>query len=401
MVKKVVTAHTGARDDYQLSLAFNEVYLLEKLVTDLYFKKPRAFFGLVNTIRSKSELSLARVNSNWVLGLDLIRKKIFKGSNHSRLVDSILSNKALNIAINSNSNLFLYSYYAYEAFFNASRFGFDGSKILFQLHPHPSSIRNILGNEVERYPFCLQSINSELEFHLSEMDLYKLKNESVIADYVFVASSFTKNTLMENGINSNKIFVVPYGVNHSMFPYVKKHNTKGKFTILFMGQMVQRKGLADLLYSVELLKSSNLKVIICGRGNIDIGILNHFSHLDLDIRHNVSNFELLEIVKEVNLFVMPSLVEGFGHVILEAMSMGLVPITTSNTCGPDVITDELNGFIVKPKDPHELATLIDSKISRINDLNEMGHLASIRANEFSWEKFRNSIIFNYLSLYED
>lgn len=401
MIKKVVTAHTGARDNYQLSSAFSEVGLLQTLITDLYFKDSNLFFGLFNTIRTNSQIDLREVNSNLILGLDILKKRVLKGSNHSRTVDSFLSNKALTTAIKFDSNLFLYSYYAYEAFFKSNILGFNGMKILFQLHPHPTSIRNILGDELERYPFCSQSINSELEFQLSDNDIFKLVSESKMADYIFVASSFTKSTLVENSVDPSKIFVTPYGVDHSKFPYVKKGKKNKTFNILFLGQMVQRKGLADLLCAVEILKSINIKVFICGRGYVDKGLLSNYSHLNLDIRYNISHLELLNLVKDIDLFVLPSLVEGFGHVILEAMSMGMVPVTSLNTCGPDIIQNGIDGFVISPKDPYGLANLIEKNIENRFDLEEIGHLASKKAQEFSWEKFRKLVILNYLSLYEN
>jgi glycosyltransferase involved in cell wall biosynthesis len=258
-----------------------------------------------------------------------------------------------------------------------------------------------LGSELERYPFCSQSINSELEFQLNENEIFKLIEESRMADFVFVASSFTKKTLVENSVDPKKVFVVPYGVDSLKFSYIKKDKKSRTFNILFLGQMVQRKGLADLLCAVEMLSSKNIKVFICGRGYVDKGILNYFSHLNLDIRYNISHLELVHLVKEIDLFVLPSLVEGFGHVVLETMSMGLVPITSSHTCGPDIIQNGVDGFVINPKDPHSLAQIIEENIERNSDLEELGYLASKKASEFTWEKFKKSIIAYYISLYEN
>jgi glycosyltransferase involved in cell wall biosynthesis len=86
--------------------------------------------------------------------------------------------------------------------------------------------------------------------------------------------------------------------------------------------------------------------------------------------------------------VLPSLHEGFGLVIPEAMAQGLVVITTPHTAGPDLIAEGVDGFIV----PIRSAEAIEEKLERLimdrNLLAEMKLAATRKAETLPWEIYR-------------
>ena len=90
------------------------------------------------------------------------------------------------------------------------------------------------------------------------------------------------------------------------------------------------------------------------------------------------------------MLVLPSLFEGFGLVILEAMSQGVPVITTPHTCGPDIISDGIDGFIV----PIRSADAIAEKIRLFKNrdfLITMSEQAIAKAALYNWERYRRSI----------
>jgi len=100
------------------------------------------------------------------------------------------------------------------------------------------------------------------------------------------------------------------------------------------------------------------------------------------------------------LFVLPSLAEGFAHVILEAMSSGLPVLTTASTCAPDVLEDGVHGFIVPIRDARAIAEKITWGRSHRSDLYRMGLAAASRARTYTWERFRKGLVNAYARMVE-
>jgi glycosyltransferase involved in cell wall biosynthesis len=93
-----------------------------------------------------------------------------------------------------------------------------------------------------------------------------------------------------------------------------------------------------------------------------------------------------------DVLVLPSLHEGFGLVITEAMSQGLTVITTSHTAGPDLISDGIDGFIV----PIRSAEAIEQKLVLLSHekdrLRAMQEAARQKAQTFHWENYRRRLV---------
>jgi len=96
---------------------------------------------------------------------------------------------------------------------------------------------------------------------------------------------------------------------------------------------------------------------------------------------------LLREMSEADVFVFPSLFEGFALVILEAMAVGLPVITTPNTAGPDLIEDGKEGLIVPAGDANALREAMQSLLHNPERARSMGRAAHEKAKEFTWERY--------------
>ncbi len=389
-MKKAIITHAGSRDHYQVALALNEIDALQELVTDFYSP------GLLQRLlpyfkkRYRKGLENSKVYNSYNVVLLQILQKIKKEQEEVffRKQDGILSQIALKKAIKTDSNLFLYSYYAYNAFKN-----YNGSnkKILFQVHPHPSSIKRIFQEEIERVPEASFSLNNEVEMVLSEDQLHHLIAEPKMADHIVVASSFTKKSLVENGINEDIIKIIPYGVDFDKFNINnRKERNSGKLKLIFVGNIIQRKGVSYLLDAMKILKSKNISLTLCGRKADNVLLDKYVNSDNITVKLNLSHKELAEELNQSDVFVFPSLVEGFALVILEAMASGLPVITTNNTSGADIIQNEKQGYIVPIRSAEAIAEKIEKFIDDRNHL-EMGIEAEKKAREYTWGRFRNEI----------
>jgi len=396
MRKKCVVAHAGARDHYQLALALAEKGYLEKLVTDIY--TPNWLYTIFPSIfekRYQPGLSSSFISFN-ILNLSLGVLNILNKKNFDhRKNDESISIKAYSIAFQKQLPLFLYSYYAFPAFKKAQSESFNPPRLLFQLHPHPLSVRKQLQLELENNPQAADSLLYEAEMKYSLDILEQLSEEPALADAILVASSYTKATLVENNIPAEIIKVVPYGVDLQNF----KTRTIGpkniKLRVLFVGSMVQRKGLTYLLEAIAQLPHESTELILCGRGFIDYNLLNAYSSSSIILKLNLDNTALLAEMHNADVFILPSLSEGFGHVILEAMAAGLPIIASTHTSAPDLITEGNEGWVIPTRNTSAIVERLKWCIENKNVLFDMGMNAATTAKQFTWEKFRAEIVSFY------
>ncbi len=396
---KAIVALAGGRDRYQLPLALHEGGLLQKLITEMYWPAEKEWF----TSFLAPLLGQHRIGTRYCPGLTSDKVEISKSAlcafgsmkvtsllNLTRMKDRALSRKARQIALREGAALFCYSYYAFDAFKS------DGEnpkhRFLFQLHPHPKTVRQLLLAEAERVPSASWSLKMEHELSLPAEDFEKLSSEPHLANGWVVASSYTSHTLSEHGIPEGQIHVVPYGVDGNTFAKrILPPGPNKPFTVIYVGSIIQRKGLSYLLDGVRLLKSTNIRVLLCGRGVFDRHLVSQYSDLNVEIRLGLPEQELISKIHQSDIFALPSLTEGFAHVILEAMSCGLPILATPHTCAPDITTEGVHGFIVPIRNAEAIAEKLAWGLDHRSDLATMGEAAAIQARTFTWERFKEGI----------
>jgi glycosyltransferase involved in cell wall biosynthesis len=248
-------------------------------------------------------------------------------------------------------------------------------------------------------PKSRQSLLYEHELSLGSGQLARLSAEAHLATGVLAASTHTAKTLVDNGISAAQIRVVPYGVDPIRYPVrTQGEGCRGPFTVAFVGRVVQRKGLSYLFEAVRRLSHVNIRVVLRGRGAVDQELLSQFRDVPIDVAVNRPTAEIVNVLHNSDLLVLPSLEEGFGHVILEAMSCGVPVVTTPRTCGPDVIVAGRHGFIVPIRDVDALASRIEWGVDHRPALVEMGIAAAARAREYTWARFRSRVVSAYSEL---
>jgi glycosyltransferase involved in cell wall biosynthesis len=398
---KAVLVHGGARDAYQLALALSEAGLLEALVTDLFWSEESDWAktvgnhlpaGVLRKLRQRGApgLPAGSVSTCVTAGLgglmmDRLRQLPFGVRRRwARAADAKLGAEAGRLARRTGAGLVSYSYFGYDAF---KAYGQGG--MLFQVHPHPATMRRILREELQRHPDCASSLQTEWEMALPEEDFQHLVDETAMAACYLAASTFTRQSLIENGAPAGSIAVVPYGVDLERFkPSASKPWTRTpRLRLLFVGRINQRKGVKYLLESLRLLAGSAIELTICGRAVDDLQLFAPY-RAQIEIRTSVSSEELVKAYQSADLFVFPSVGEGFGQVLLEALACGLPILATTHTAAPDLIEDGEQGFVVEPRRPELLADRIDWAARNRGELLRMGERARQRAERFTWDRFR-------------
>jgi glycosyltransferase involved in cell wall biosynthesis len=219
--------------------------------------------------------------------------------------------------------------------------------------------------------------SKKLEDIIKKNQIYKPKSKN---EFVVVPSSITKNNCIREGWPEKQIFILPLGTDTNYFKLItKKKNNKNK--ILFAGNGATRKGLPYLIKAVEMLQSEyNVYLTIVSHNVYDIKIKN------VKVYKDITDEKLLELYKTHNIFVLPSLLDGWGLSVTEAMSCEM-PVIVSNITGmSDIIKDGENGFVVSPKNHQAIYNRLKLLIKDSNLRQNTGKNARKTIKNLSWEK---------------
>src|SRR6185436_12376479 len=177
------------------------------------------------------------------------------------------------------------------------------------------------------------------------------------------------------------IHVIPYGAPPIHTTQEKRPTTGPKIKVIFVGMLSQRKGLGYLLRAVEKL-GPNVELTMIGKH------VGRCRALDAALRvhrwiPSLSHDEVLQEIRCHDVMVFPSLFEGFGLVVLEAMSCGVPVIATAQSGAPDFLEDGKDGFLVPIRSAEAIAERLELLIRDRDRLGAMSQAAVRKAARHS------------------
>lgn len=210
---------------------------------------------------------------------------------------------------------------------------------------------------------------------------------------IFAISDSTKKDIINRyEINEDKIKVIPDALNKTLFKSSKQKIIFNK-NLLFVGRLVPRKNIIDLIKIMRLLVDTDKGFILnlVGEGEntyvekIKKEVFINNLQKNINFHGKVTDDKLNKLYESNNIFVFTSLVEGFGLVLLEAMSKGL-PVVAYDIVGVrDVVINNTNGYLVKPFDYQDFVNKIMSLSKDKDSYQEMSKNALKRIDNFSWD----------------
>ena len=166
------------------------------------------------------------------------------------------------------------------------------------------------------------------------------------ADAITVLSSFAKRSFMEYGVPEQKIQVTLLGVQLDAFRQTAEPPLNS-FEVLFVGTASFRKGIPYLLDAFRKLQHPRKHLRIVGTVAEEITSYLKMQDLsDVELTGPRPQAELARLMSQSHVLVLPSIEDGFGMVITQAMACGCPVISSTNTGGPDIYKDQEEGFIV-------------------------------------------------------
>jgi len=244
----------------------------------------------------------------------------------------------------------------------------------------------LLEEEAQRYPEWAQTLLLEDP----RSDKYKLKTQEMeLATHIFCPSSFVLKSIPDRFLATKQAFVVPYGCFN--LPQPAGEPTHQPLRVLFAGSLTQRKGLADLFAAFRYIDPQIATLTVMGSPLMHIDFYyNQYPHFKFEpIRPHA---DVLELMRQMDVLVLPSIVEGRALVQLEAMACGLPVIATPHTGAQDLIDEGSNGYTVPIRQPEKIAEKIIYLAQNPDVLCAFKQAAWQKSQILSWDKFKQELL---------
>jgi len=236
----------------------------------------------------------------------------------------------------------------------------------------------------------------EKTYLLNAEYFFLLRRLSRIVDLNIAVSRFVKKELVAIGVASDRVTVIPSGLNYSLFskgPARRSGHTP--FRCLYVGRFARIKSLDVLLNAALYLKQLSAPVrftLIGGTPRDDDWkkvnhLLSEFGLREMvETKPPVPHCELVHYYRSHDCFILPSSREPLGKVVLEAMA-SCTPVIASDSGGiPDLVSNGINGVLFKSQNPAALAHAIIDLMNRPKDAGKMASRGKVYAASFDWKE---------------
>ena len=222
---------------------------------------------------------------------------------------------------------------------------------------------------------------------------------------ILTNSNATKKAILSNGVSlvsPNKIKVIPNGIDtlsfiNRPFNYVRKKRD-GLLTIAALGRLVPQKNFEFLIPVAQELKKRDIsfRILIGGKGTQEIFLRSLVSENNLEKEIEFLGFfeNPKDLLMSADIFLLPSLWEGFGYVVAEA-SLSCLPVIAFDISSNAELIDKSTGFLTEP---HKVKPFSD-KIEYLY-LNPKERIAIGKAGQaFIRKNFDSKLIFKSIEAY--
>jgi len=384
----------GARDYYQVAIALHERRLLGKLITDFYS------FGLFRRFtnrRVSPELPQSKVWSSWLhaIGLYLLRGMSFNTARRY-LVDFSFGFLAAIITWLGPNRAIVYSYYL-EGF--CAFYRLIGARprclICFQVHPTPWFINSIIAEDSIRFAGYSDAIlAADIEATFDERDYARYRRTIAMCQGVIAASRITIRSVFETLEPSIPVCIAPYGSKLSVqaLQPASPRAAADNIRILSVCQLTHRKGMHWAFEAMKQLRADEQARFswIVVSNVIDPGV-EALKPGNATVLRNISDQELTDYMRLADVFLLPSLIEGFGMVYVESLSQGTPIVYTENTGAHDICSSGVHGFCVPISDLESLVTLLRQQLCDRQLLSSLRRNCVGLAAQINWPHFRQLV----------
>ena len=190
-----------------------------------------------------------------------------------------------------------------------------------------------------------------------------LREKIAAADFIICIGTFARSQLMHlsQAHDWHKFELCPLGVDPQLYQPNARLPGKAPFTILCVGRLTAAKGQRILIDACRILREGNrtFRLVLVGTGPDDAALRRHAVQAGLEdsvlFTGALNQDQVKTWYARADVFALASFAEGIPVVLMEAMASGIPCVSTRITGIPELIRDGIDGLLVEPSDPCELA----------------------------------------------
>lgn len=214
--------------------------------------------------------------------------------------------------------------------------------------------------------------------HPSPAMVERVEEEYHLADRIRVSSEWAKASMVARGVPARKIHVIPLTLNLEKFsPPLGRVAPDGPLRVCYVGSLSLHKGFIYLLQAIRMLGDGRVSLHVVGATG-DRCCRQLLARERMGLMIDCAAGDPLPTYQRAEVFVLPTLHDGFGYVVAEAMACGLPAIVTESCGAASLVRPDETGWVVPAGQAEELAGALEGALYRRKDLPLMGRMA--RAN---------------------
>lgn len=258
--------------------------------------------------------------------------------------------------------------------------------VLNQMDPSRAEVDLVRSEEKNWLGWALRGVKVPEEYFV------RREQEWLLADRIVVNSRWSFDALVKQGVPSEKLVVVPLCYESSEVN--QKPETGGRkanqpLRVLFLGQVILRKGIQYLVQAAKELEKENIRFDVVGAVGISDAAVKSAS-ANMIFHGRSTRDQAADWYRRSDLFVLPTLSDGFALTQLEGMAHGL-PVVTTPCCG-EVVTDGVDGFIVPPRNVAALVQAFRRYLAEPELLKAQQAAALVKSRQFTLDRLAENLI---------
>ncbi len=218
----------------------------------------------------------------------------------------------------------------------------------------------------------------------------RMKREYDVADYIVVPSEYSLKSFVKRGFPESKLLLTHLS-NEKNITFRENKVLPKQFTVLCVGGHFYRKGIFYLLKAWEKLGLADAKLIVKTEIPNEFQELYKIPNTEI-ISERISDKEMDELYGRATIFVLPSIDEGFGMVVVEAMRAALPVVLTENVGAADIIKNGEEGFVVPIRNIDALADKINFFYRSPEEVKKMGDRALVTSKNYTPKRYAERVV---------